>query len=336
MHKSIVAVAPALPALIVTLVLACGSSTPAPTVLASNEASPVALAVAPDNSAIYWLTNGSAAGSSAVRRLSLTDKSAQPSTVVTGFDKPVALAVTGTALYWLTGDGALHTAALSGTGATVLSTEPSGFTPFGLVVAGGNIYWMSSQDPGTDSSGNPTGAAVLAAMPVAGGARQQVVKDLAPWSADQRSNALLTGDGNNAYFVTADGNATAVAPDGTVTSIAKRKGQLSGIVVIGNIAYWLQAEANSTLLVQQAMGTIDPSKLVVVVPTTSAMVADSTGVYVAGPTTVAVSKVTVPSGDLNTLMSEPLGANAVALGPGAVYAVSADVAGGSRILKVSR
>lgn len=329
MHKPLVALAP-------ILILACGSSAPAPTVLAANEAPPVALALAPDNSAIYWLTNGGAAGASAVRRLSLTDKAAQPSTVVTGFDKPVALAVTGSALFWLTGDGALHTAALSGTGATTLSTEPSGFTPFGLVVAGGNVYWMSTQDPGTDSIGNATGAAVLAAMPVAGGARQELAKGLAPWPADQRSNAILTSDGNNAYFVTADGNVSAVAPDGTVTSVAKRKGPLSGIVVIGNIAYWLQAEANSTLLVQQTMGTLDPSKLVVVVPTTSAMAADSTGVYVAGPTTVAVTKVSVPSGDLATLASEPLGASAIALGPGAVYFVSADPAGGSRILKVAR
>ena len=312
---------------------ACGGSS-APQVLAQNESAPVALAAAADGSALFWIDDSDSPTGATVRRLALSG-AAQPTTIATGFGAPKALAVDGATVYWLSGDGHLRSVAAAGGTPAILATEPAGYTPFALVAQGGALYWLSTQAQGVDANGNPTGNAVLASLSLSSGAQRKELQQM-PAFADANTPTLLATDGSGVFWAQADGNIGTLDAAGKASFVARRQGQLSALAVAGGNAYWIQNINGTAVLIRQRLGALPAPALVASMPLTVALVGDAGFIYAAGPTTAAVSRVSVSDGALGTLVSDPQGANALALGPGALYVISISAGGEGRILRVAR
>jgi hypothetical protein len=309
------------------LAAACGNSGPA--VLAKGEQG--IAAVAADASGTYWLAASAPSASAAVvRRAGATAD--QSTTLASDFQDPRALVVSGGALYWASGDGKIRSIPTGGGAATVLATEPDGTTPFAIGVVNGTAYWLTNVPAGgtPDQPIPPQGALVSAP---AGGGPRTVVAQFTGWDPSDLTADLLTTDATTVYWTDGDGNVSYLDQDGAAQFVIKRQGQLSGLAIAGGYAWYLELFSGTFTMVRKQLASLDPPKVLNAVPYTAAMVNDDHGIYLAGDTSAAVSKVSFPDGALSTLLTDDAGAAAVALGPPGVLIVAT---GDGRVLRLSR
>jgi hypothetical protein len=301
--------------------LACGDAGPAS--IAQGEQGP--LAVAADSGGVYWLAAGAPSASGpALRRSGLNGGAAV--TLASDFNDPRALVASGGAVYWASGDGAIRKVASSGGAAVTVATDVPGAVPFAIAVAGDTVYWLSNlMVAGQDPKGS------LASAPAGGGART-VISNFPGWAdAALMYPSLLTTDGNAVAWGQADGSIQLYDAQG-IQNVAKFQGKLGGVALLGTICYYLQYFGNAVALVRKPLASFDAPQLVIVVPASDSFTTDGKSLYLAGPTSVAASKVALPEGSLTTILSHDAGARSIAPGPGSVFVATVD----GRILKLGR
>jgi hypothetical protein len=110
-----------------------------------------------------------------------------------------------------------------------------------------------------------------------------------------------------------------------VQSVAKRLGSaIAGITLQGNVLWFVQSFSGTPAVVKKGLGSTDPASLVTAVPQTLQLAADAGALYLASPSSVAIAKVSIPGGELSTLVTDTKGAAAVTLGPGGIYYATQD------------
>jgi len=300
---------------------ACGGG---PKILANGEVQP--LAITADGSGLYWLaTAPSGAPAGVVRGLSGSDS---PLTLAAGFSGPLAMTASSGTLFFASSDGTVHSVSTQGGPTSLISAEPPGYTPFAVAVVGSTVYWLSNL-PAVEKVHE--GAAQLASAPVAGGART-VIAEFPPYITDSLYAAMLTTSNGTLFWAQSDGAIQYLDQAGEVQSLAKHQGQLSGLAIAGGNAYYLQFFSETVALVRKRLGTLDSAQVLAPLPVTLSVANDDEALYIAGPTSVSISSVSLPDGALSTVYSDQHGVSSIALGASAVFAATLS----GRILRIDR